>query len=369
MKSLKELCVSSGTFDVTRLEAMEKVLVDDHHADMPWYLRLIVGIGAWIASLFFLGCAGMLIGWRDDHRAIFGISGIVLIVCAVLVGRQKWGVFADQCALAVNLAAQAMIYFGFIDEHSHPLATATIFSVIFATVLYVAFPNFLSRLMTCLFASQIILLWIYTSDGEPFSGHLRVESDLSAMVLLYWVVHLAVIGWCFLKTRQPRLFAPLGYAMLVSLAAWQIENLCDVWVRSTVITYSPLWAGWIVFNFRNCLTAVALWMVAVWAAGGIPVLRAKAPLFAGFALVLAALVWIGGGGILLALLFLLLGFALEDRPILGLGLILFPVFLTHYYYILNLDLLAKAGVLIGSGFTLIVLRSFIGRSVFARETL
>src|SRR6202042_1898747 len=97
------------------------------------------------------------------------------------------------------------------------------------------------------------------------------------------------------------------------------------------------------------LTALTLFGVSVWAAGGTSILREKVPLFVGFAFALAALVWLGAGGVLLALLFMLLGFSLQNRATLGFGLILFPVFLTHYYYNLNLDLLAKSGVLIGSG--------------------
>lgn len=368
MKTFKELCLapeSAGSFSEERLQRIESALVDDHRSDMPWYLRLIIGIGAWIASLFFLGFAGTLIGWREEDRAAFGIIGVVLLVVAVAVGRRKWGVFAGQCALAVSLAAQAMIYYGFVNEHFHPLATVVVFSIALAAVLYIAYPNFLSRLMTCFAALQITLLWAYGGDGDYLFGPTRVQSDLSQLVFCYWALHLAAICWCFMRTRSASLVAPLGYAFIVSLGVWQMEILRNFWIHSTEITYSLPWVEWMFLHLRLGLTALALFGVSIWAAGGIPALRARAQLFAGFAMVLVFLVWLGSGGVLLALLFMLLGFSLQNRLILGLGLILFPVFLTHYYYNLNLDLLAKSGVLVGSGLVMLLLRAVLAWTVFA----
>ena len=371
MKSLQQLCLLSGngeSFSPERLHQVEESLVADHRTDMPWYLRIIVAIGAWVASGFFVGSAIQLIGWQDQHKSTIGFIGVALLIIAVTVGRQTWGVFVGQCALAVSLAGQAMIYYGFVNEHHHPLGTATAFSIILAALLYVAFPNFLSRLMTCFAALQITLFWIYTgNNGELFSTY-GARSDLSQLVLLYWAFHLAALCWCFLRSRHSGLFAPLGYALIASIAAWQVENLCNAWAgtvyaRSTEI--SPVWIEWILLHVRTALTALTLFGVSVWAAGGISILREKAPLFFGLALALAALLWLGSGGVLLALLFMLLGFSLQNRAILGLGLILFPIFLTHYYYNLNLDLLAKSGVLIGSGIVVLLLRAGLARSAFA----
>ena len=369
MKSLKDLCLIAGngeSFTPERLHRVEEALIEDHRSDMPWYLRIIVAIGAWLASCFFLGFALVLVDWQDKYQTTLGFVGVALLVIAVAVGRQKWGVFVGQCALAVSLAGQALIYYGFVNEHYHPLATAAVLSIGLAALLYIVYPNFLSRLMTCFAALQVSLLWIYTGgDGEPFSGALRVQSDLSQLVLFYWAFHLAAICWCFLRPRHSVLFAPLGYALVASLAAWQVENLFNVWIRSTEISYSIPWIEWMVLHLRIGLTALTLFGVSVWAAGGISALREKAPLFIGLALALAALVWLGSGGVLLALLFMLLGFSLQNWAILGLGLILFPVFLTHYYYNLNLDLLAKSGVLIGSGMVMLLLRAALARWLFA----
>jgi len=367
MKSLKELCLNAGnagSFGPERLRQLEEALIEDHKSDMPWYLHIIVGIGAWMASCFFLGFALVLVDWQDNHRMEIGISGVVLLIIAVVVGRQKWGVFFGQCALAVSLAGQAMIYYGFVNEHHHPLAMATVFSIVLAALLYIAYPQFLSRLMTCFASLQITLLWIYTGDGEPFSGPQRIQSHLSELVLCYWAFHLAAICWCFLRPRCSVLFAPLGYALIASLTAWQVENLTNIWSLTTTGNYGTVWVMLALFRTRTILLALTILGVSIWAAGGISALREKPPVFIGLALTLIALVWLGSGGVLLALLFMLLGFSLQSRVILGLGLILFPIFLTNYYYVLHLDLLAKSVVLIGSGLAMLLLRAGLKRWVF-----
>jgi hypothetical protein len=367
MKTLSELCAASGNFPPERLQKLEQALIEHHKSDMPWYLRGIVGIGAWLASLFFLAFAITLIGWQEEHQQTIGVFGIVLLVVAVVVGRQPWGIFAGQCALAISLAAQAMIYYGFVDEHQHPMGTITAFSLLFATALYFAFPHFLSRLLTCFFALQLTLLWIYTgSDGGPFSTY-SLTPELSGTLILYWGFHLAAICGCFLCLRYSVLLAPLGYALVASLAAWQIENLFNIWHFSTVITYSPAFVMLIIFHLSTGTTALTLFVVSAWAAGGLSALREKPQLFAGLALALAAMSALGAGGILLALLFMLLGLALQHHALLGLGLLLLPFFLSHYYYNLHLDLLAKSGVLICSGLLLLLLRTGIQRWAFIHK--
>lgn len=367
MKSLKELCLASGSaesFGPERLRQVERALIEDHDSDMPWYLRIIVAIGAWLASFFIVGFIFSLMDWHENHQTAVECFGGALLVLASVVGRQPWGIFVGQCALAVSLAGQVMIYLVLVDGREHPLGMIAAVSVGLAALLYVAFPNFLSRLITCFAALQTTLFWI-CDNGEPFFGAQPIESTLSQFVLFYWAFHLAALCWCFLRPRHSVLLAPLGYALIASLATWQVENLFNVGIHSTVISHSVPWMEWMIFHLRAGATALTILGVSIWASGGISTLREKGPLFIGLAFALAALVWLGSGGVLLALFFVLLGFSLQNRAILGLGLLLFPVFLTYYYYNLDLDLLAKSGVLIGSGLVILLLRTGLARWAFA----
>ena len=54
-------------------------------------------------------------------------------------------------------------------------------------------------------------------------------------------------------------------------------------------------------------------------------------------------------GIMLALSFLILGHAKHEKLLVALGALFLPAFLFSYYYMLDLNLMTKSGVLIGSG--------------------
>jgi uncharacterized membrane protein len=365
MTTLRELLLApenAAAYPQERLERIETALQTDGHDDTPWYLRVVIGLGAWLASLFFLSSAITLVGWDHPNHSIIGVMGVVLLIAAVLVGRQKWGLFAEQAALAVSLAAQGMIYAGFLDDSTggHPLRTAMLIAMALAAILYVTFPGFLSRLMTCFAALQLTLLWIEQGDY----GQASRPAVLTALLALgWWAFHLGGIAATLPRPHRALDLKPLGYAFVLSLAAWQMENLFGVWN----IVYGPESVAdpilWITPNLRTCLLGLMLIAVAAWASGGRDAVRLHVGTFLGIVAGVAALVYLGLAGVMLALLFVLLGFALQERPLLGLGLLLFPAFLAHYYYILELDLLQKSGVLAGSGLVILALRTILLHTV------
>jgi uncharacterized membrane protein len=69
----------------------------------------------------------------------------------------------------------------------------------------------------------------------------------------------------------------------------------------------------------------------------------------------------------LALLLMLLGFSLGKRPLLALGMLLLAVFLVDYYYSLEVNLLTKSMILVGSGAVLLALRTLLLQFAFSQE--
>jgi len=61
-------------------------------------------------------------------------------------------------------------------------------------------------------------------------------------------------------------------------------------------------------------------------------------------------------GVNAALLVIILGFANANRPLFGLGVIALLVYLSHFYYLLDITLLMKSGVLAGTGCALLAAR-------------
>jgi len=372
MKTLKELLLTQENqdhFGPEDLQRIEQILAEDHKSAMPWYLRIIPAIGAWLASIFFLGFVAVFLGFQEAHHTVLGVIGSVLLVIAVIIGRQRWGIFVSQCALAISLSAQPMIYIGFLPDHVTN-GTIAAFSLFMALLLYFAYPDFLSRLITCFAALQITLFWLNTNQGDGLlSGGHPISPDLSPIVtplygLWFFGLQLQLIAWWCTCERRSNLVAPLGYAVALSLAAWDIENLCNVFDSYAIDDPVNVMLRYVKY-MRLALVAVSILGMAIWSSGGASTLRRNIPIFFRLSLALAAFVWLGSDGVLLSLLFLVLGFLQQNKVILGLGLILLPVFLAHYYNNLNLDLLAKSCVLIASGMVLLLVRSGLTRWVFA----
>jgi uncharacterized membrane protein len=360
-RQLLSLPESGGAIDGARLQQIESALTQNSSSDLPWYLRFIIALGAWLSSAFFIGFALMFIGDEESHRQDLGVSGLILLALSIVVVRRKPGLFISQCCLAASFAAQFLIYYGLLPESHHPLGSAVVFSISLAAMLYWLYPDVVQRLVVCVAALQITLAWIYLgNNGGLFGDGEHMAASAVWLSQVYWLLHLAGIAWCLMRvSRHSVLLAPLGYAFVLSLAAWQVENMFNAWsfVQTLSLIQVWVWPSYI----RPACTAAMLFCVIVWAAGGVETLRRNVAPFAGLALTLIAITWFGPGGVFLPLTFLTLGLFLQSRIMQGLGLILLPVFLSVYYYNLHLDLMAKSVALIGSGLALLLLRSGLQR--------
>ncbi len=83
---------------------------------------------------------------------------------------------------------------------------------------------------------------------------------------------------------------------------------------------------------------------------------------------LAGLAWLQATGVLLTVLFLGLGHGRGERVCTVLGLLFLPWFLFVYYYSLHISLLAKSGILTGSGLVLLVVFAGLKRLSPVEET-
>ena len=134
--------------------------------------------------------------------------------------------------------------------------------------------------------------------------------------------------------------------------------------RSIGFRFEPLPMPWI----SSCLLGIALLWVLHWASRR-PEVRGRQVTPAQQAsavLVTAGLAALSTPGLLAALFLAALGHATYHWQITTLGLVSLPVFLWKYYYSLEIDFLAKSGVLVASGAVLLVARWAITHSRWLR---
>lgn len=352
----------------------QQALTQHNSTALPWYLQFLIGLGAWLASLFFLGAAFTVMGWDPDPRIRFGFIGIIFLLITIGVARQKLGIFVNQACVAFNLAAQAMIYFGFAPDTHHVVDWLLFIALLQAVLHYLTYPDFLVKFLTTIGALQFALLWLSTnSDGEPWTGQVSLVS--SVLMLLFWIVLWTSVLGIFLRPKNQAYFAPLGYALVTFLALWKVEDSLGVWsffnnpvTDSASILRLFVWLI-ILAKIRASFTSLILFFLIVWAAGGRGALQARPIPFLATAVALMVLFLLGAQGVTLALLFLLLGFSLQNKPILFLGLLFLPIYITDYYYNLAFDLLLKSGVLMGSGAVLLALRSMLLKWFDSKEVI
>lgn len=290
----------------------------------PWFVQGLVGCGAWIAALFLLGflAAAHVTGKNADMMV-----GILLMGSSLIVLRAGGGMFYEQFALALVMAGELLFLFSYGGRRMDfvgflfPICTLN-------GLLYWLYPRRSQRFLSGLIGMMILL----GSAGRD------VSSVVFPFFTLLWGGTMIAL---YLLPQVPGLFldlARLSALFLSMTVVWQVagfHRLAD----------APLAMSFIL----AVLTTVAVALI-MRRSGRFPLFLQR-----GMPLVVLLFCSFTHPGIAVALLFLLLGFAVRDRFLWVLGLLELPFFIIHFYYSLEIDLLTKSGILVGSGLLLLLL--------------
>jgi hypothetical protein len=326
---------------------------EDEHASMPWYLHALLAIGAWFAAIFFMGFFAAVFSHFFQNGGAAVTLGIIVIAASVLVRRTNCGAFLNQLCLAFSVAGHVLLFIGISDlvKWPHDLTLVTLTAFALSAILYFLYEDSLHRFLSTGSALALSTLWLATAGKNDAATPCLVHASVLA--------HTIGISLIFLRTATPRKFLPLGYAVAISLVA-------------VVLTFEVHWFGeiglWISVPPSIAILTIAFLALSVWVAGGLSAFRKNPVAFILLGCGIAALGMVTNPTILVALGFLLIGFALQDRAFLILGAILLPVFLSFYYYNLRIDLMRKSEVLAASGALLLVLRAVVARMFWKPES-
>lgn len=303
---------------LTRLELIEPEALDRLEAlgsdrgGPPWFVRLLLGFGAWIASLCGVICLVLIEFFRDP--GVLVACGVVGVAAATGLRRAVRGDFFSQLALAVCLTAQILFVVGAIWQLEE--AAPSLFAIlVFQAVTLLVYPDRTGRFLTALGLTGTLGIAPEALDFPP----LLVIIPLAIACAALWLKAPA------LQARSP-IAAPVAYAFVVGLFI-----MLGCW--------RPGWEGGLVLALLLALLAYRL--------GGL------FPMLCGLALGLA---FIQGPGVAVALAFLLLGFYRRSVVLQGLSWVMLLASGIQYYYWLNLTLLVKSELMILSGIVLLLAR-------------
>jgi hypothetical protein len=296
----------------------------------PWYMQVVLGIGAWvttIAALFFAGVVMDKVFNIDEPNLAVAIAGAVVFVASLwLVHRRPEGAFAAHAAVAFATAGTLLAAAGLgAPEKSLWLATA-------ATLPFAAAAIWQQRslLLQFLIVSIALILGIVAAWdhwNDPVA-------DLPALFIPVGVV---LLLYPPRRDVRPAVFALLIVPLLINSVVSQFEGS---WT---------LWHGW---PARGLLLAVFALLFAInWRRVADRQARLLA-LAAAVAIAVATFLLPVGGSA--ALVLLTLAYTLGSRTLAAIGALMEIYFLWSFYWDLEGTLLTKSIILMSAGAVLLL---------------
>jgi hypothetical protein len=313
-------------------------------AATPWYVRVLIGFGAWLAACFLILFFALLTKLRDE-TAIFVLG---LFLCGATVGLRRVSsqVFLSQLSLAFCLTGQALFLFGLATLTRSATATALGALLLELTLLFL-YPDRVLRFLATMGAAQALLFLAY-------------QPRVLALVDLTLVGLAALLHLLFLyqgrlhRGRGGVLVSPVAFALAVTFLGALLGRCFQHLGREFRLegSESPLAILTLGLAIVTMYTAARVLQEVGIEVSGI----AGVTVFA--SLGLTALITLNTPGVIAAAGVLALAFHRRSVVMLGLAVVFLIGFGVLYYYDLNLSLLAKSGALLGSGLVLLGLRLF-----------
>jgi hypothetical protein len=338
--TIREVLVALGMDATLAPEAVDRVRASVAAIDVstPWYLRLLMGLGAWVGTWFFLGFVlGFLALILEGAVEVASILlGLGLVAGATWLANQRRHEFLEQIALVVSLTGQGLVIGG-IGAQTDSLATAALAGLVLSIALIALFPDRVHRFLSTL--GIVAALAVLAFESRVAHGGEALVIALLALVLAIW--RGAPLAW---RVRHAEIAGPVASGAIIS-----IFGLLLLASLFGFVDLNP--SRWLTMGGPVTAAAVLglLWLIQEvmdeHEAGrfGAAGLAASAAVVA-----LAAITW-RTPAIVTTLLVILIAFDRRSRTLLGLGIAFFLAFGALYYYNLEMTLLRKSAVLAGSG--------------------
>jgi len=235
----------------------------------PWWLQLLLGFAAWIASLLIISAfVGPLLAMADNDLVRL-FAAVSLLGAALWLARQHHD-FVQHMSVAIALAGQGLLVYALyeLSDNNDELArysSAFISSVILfswlnplhrrisltiATLCLLSLVNsaLLLALISNLLATLALVLWCSRSHWAGFDYASRIKSLLEVITLA--ALGLTLIGQCLLvfdssswldnKLDVARaLYSALGSVLLISTVFW-LSRLATVPSRLALLSVTTL---------------------------------------------------------------------------------------------------------------------------------
>jgi hypothetical protein len=337
---------------VTRADAdaVRAALAAQSADEMPVYLRIVVGIGAWLATGFLLGFFfGLDLLTSALARIVFGV---VLVALSVWRRRRARNDFSRHAAVAASFAGQGLIVFG-LGEATTDVSVPAMVAVLLSVVLIRLVPDRLHRFISAVVAAHAATIALTTL-------HLPLAHDIAALLVV------CAGAWIWRVRLHDRsddvdeMLLPVGYGLVVALFGILVQS-----------TFASAVLGGLDRSHRHELpfvgapSTIAIALVLALLAYAIVREHGTARRHAVVGTIVVAIALFAAAtlrspGIIAGVAILVLGFDRRNPLLIELAVAYLFVFGAMYYYSLDLTLLEKSGILVGSGALCLGARALLG---------
>ena len=319
------------------------VFLENLHETQPWYIRTMVGFGAWIASMLLIGFVGS-IGFATD--AGFVVVGVLFIGGAIFARIKSRNDFMVQSALASSLAGQALLAYGIVEiTGGGDFEAVLVIVIILNAILFFVFPDRTHRVLSILIATTSLGFLLYAWELNAIVPILG-PAVAAAMVFFY------NRQGAFIESGKGHLTRPLINGLM--LTAFGFLLISTVYILPELgwefAFYPRPWISTLLFG------ALLLYMgTQVWPQFGDKSGSTGMAVFYGLLVLITAAAW-AIPGLLLALIVIMLGASSGNRGFVGAGITFLVVFIATYFYGIQVSMLTKSITLVSTGAAVLVAR-------------
>jgi hypothetical protein len=332
---------------------------------VPWYLRLLTGIGAWAGGGFLLSFTMALFAAVLGVNSFEGFAivlGLAIMAGATMLRRGVDGVsvgaqFMRQLALVACFCG-VMLFIGGIGSTTKSTEIAAAATLIVSAVLIAVYPDRVLRFCAAAIAAGSLLALI---REIPYCA------DLMALLLAAAVLYLGRIASREGTDDRAEIVEPVMYGLAIALFG--------LLIASTAVTMFGVSESGIK-EVRAVLvgapTAFGLVLALLWLTASIFSEHGEQPTSPEALMAFVAIIAIGWvtqstPAVTATILMVALGFDRRARALIGLSIFFFLMFGTAYYYSLSLTLLQKSGILAASGAFCLMASAFVRYRYRAQE--
>lgn len=312
----------------------------------PWYIAVMVGFGAWLAAIFLAAACYIFFDGIFELNTTFSLILAVIwsLFSWFLANRDKSSIFVDQMSIAAAFVAQIVFIYGIAQFDGGNTLAKCLFILLghFGALYLVRRPII------------VFCLTVGACSAFQWAMYELKLFYISLPILLGLWLYLVTYLERFLVKGELQRVVPMIFALTISI----------VYLQSFVLDNSDTFAQLTAFD-SPVLAAILTGLLALYAAQNFVIKRLSVNKLHAIAIYVSVIATTIAGfeisGLILSVLFLMVGFAHANRLLMGIAVLSLLSFITNYYYTLQATLLEKSQYLLIFGLVLLGVRYLLRR--------